>query len=167
MSIEPVGVKPERDPLPRQMDERSAPGAAEGDRVEPRNVELGLMYAGVPRRDRSRRAADAIERVGLSHRANVAPATLSGGERPRVAIARALCVGPEVLLCDEPTGNLDSHYSKQVLALLDALHGEGTAVIVVTHDPVVASHADRIFETEDGEVTERSDGPPRTGVQPL
>jgi putative ABC transport system ATP-binding protein len=116
------------------------------------NVELGTVYGSLPRRGRRARAEQALEQVGLAHRLDVYPATLSGGERQRVAIARALSASPTVLICDEPTGNLDSTSTGQVLDLLGAVNDGGTAVVVVTHDAQVAGHAARLVETHDGHV---------------
>jgi putative ABC transport system ATP-binding protein len=118
------------------------------------NVALALLYAGVPRAERHRAAHEALVSVGLGPRADATPATMSGGERQRVAIARALVNRPSLLLCDEPTGNLDSVTSGQVLELLDALHRDGLTVVVITHDREVAARGDRTVTIRDGLLTE-------------
>ena len=116
------------------------------------NVELPLVYAHVPRRERLRRAADVLERVGLSGRAKHRPAELSGGQRQRVAIARALVTNPSLLLADEPTGNLDTATGEEILALFDDIHRAGNSVIIVTHDAGVAARAGRILRMLDGRI---------------
>ena len=123
------------------------------DRTVTENVELGMLYAGTTRTVRSMRAAGAVDRVGLGHRASAMPTTLSGGERQRVAIARALASQPKVLLCDEPTGNLDRDMSFSILDLLHDVHNSGLTVLVVTHDPEVAARADRTITVSDGVVS--------------
>ncbi len=115
-----------------------------------RNVELPLLYAGVPRRERRRRALELLERIGIPEKANVLPAVLSGGQRQRVAIARALANNPAVLLADEPTGALDSKTGAEVLDLFGELHAQGNTVIIVTHDAHIASLAQRQVELYDG-----------------
>jgi putative ABC transport system ATP-binding protein len=115
------------------------------------NVGLPLIYRGLRRAERRRRAADALERVGLAHRMDHRPNQLSGGEQQRVAIARALVTEPSVLLADEPTGNLDSVSGESVLCLLEELNTErGVALAVVTHDPAVAARARRQVRMRDG-----------------
>src|SRR5215471_10080524 len=104
-----------------------------------RNVELPLLYAGVSRKERRRRALELLERVGIPDKANVLPAALSGGQRQRVAIARALANDPAVLLADEPTGALDSKTGAEVLGLFQELNRAGNTVVLVTHDPHIAS----------------------------
>jgi putative ABC transport system ATP-binding protein len=115
-----------------------------------RNVELPLLYAGVPRRQRRKRALELLERVGIPEKANVLPGVLSGGQRQRVAIARALANNPAVLLADEPTGALDSKTGAEVLELFQELHRNGNTVILVTHDQHNASLAQRQVELYDG-----------------
>lgn len=118
------------------------------------NVQLGLTYQGISRRQRRRQALDVIDQVGLTHRANALCSTLSGGERQRVAIARVLIRQPSLVLCDEPTGNLDTATSTQVLDLIEQLHRDGLTIIVITHDPDTATRAQRNLIITDGIVTE-------------
>lgn len=118
------------------------------------NVELAMVYQRVPRRLRRRRAADVLTRVGLDRRAHALPTELSGGERQRVAIARALVAEPSLLLCDEPTGNLDSATAASILDLLDELHGGGMTLVVITHDPLVAARGQRVIALRDGKLTD-------------
>ena len=115
-----------------------------------RNIELPLLYAGVPRKERRRRALELLERVGIPEKANVLPAVLSGGQRQRVAIARALANNPALLLADEPTGALDQKTGHEVLDLFQELHAHGNTVVLVTHDPHIASLAQRQVELCDG-----------------
>ena len=118
------------------------------------NVVLGLLYQRVKPRERRRRAIEVLERLGLGHRLWATPPELSGGERQRVAIARALVRRPALVLCDEPTGNLDSVTALQILDLLDQLHGDGMTIIVITHDPTVAARAQRTVTICDGILAE-------------
>ncbi|MEU7036838.1 ABC transporter ATP-binding protein [Streptomyces sp. NPDC046237] len=117
------------------------------------NVTLALVYNGAPRRERAARAREALEQVGLGHRVDTLPTRLSGGERQRVAVARALVTRPSLLLCDEPTGNLDTANADAVLALLEKLHAEGMTVLVITHDPAVAARARRTVTIRDGRLS--------------
>jgi putative ABC transport system ATP-binding protein len=116
------------------------------------NVELPLIYAGVPRSERRERARRALERVGLGERMQHNPNELSGGQRQRVAIARALVNDPSILLADEPTGNLDSATSTEIMSLFDELHNQGNTVILVTHEADIAAHAWRQVSLRDGQV---------------
>jgi putative ABC transport system ATP-binding protein len=117
-----------------------------------RNVELPLCYAGLPREERRRRAEIALERVGLADRVQHKPTELSGGQQQRVAIARALVTDPALILADEPTGNLDSRSSEDVLSLLDELHASGRTIVLITHDSDVARSAQRGITVRDGVV---------------
>jgi len=118
------------------------------------NVELPLFFQGVPREKRRARAAELLRKVGLDGRLHHRPAQLSGGERQRVAIARALANDPEIILADEPTGNLDSESGKAILELLAQLHREGKTIILVTHNPEAAAYAQRIVRIRDGRLVE-------------
>jgi putative ABC transport system ATP-binding protein len=120
------------------------------------NVELPALLLGRSRRAARRRAMDLLERVGLTDRASFLPAALSGGQRQRVAIARALSNEPFVVLADEPTGNLDSAATVEVLRLLDGLHESGQTVVIVTHDARVAATADRLISMRDGEFVDET-----------
>lgn len=116
------------------------------------NVELPMLYAGVGRRARINRATELLELVGLGDRLRHKPNELSGGEMQRVAIARALANEPEVILADEPTGNLDSRTGAEIMRLFDRLAEEGKTVVIVTHDPGIAEHCRRIVRLRDGEI---------------
>jgi putative ABC transport system ATP-binding protein len=116
------------------------------------NVELPLVYAGLAGRVRRDKARQALERVGLGNRQSHRPNELSGGQRQRVAIARALVNEPSILLADEPTGNLDSATSADVMRVFDRLHGQGQTIVVVTHEADIAAHAHRIVTLRDGQI---------------
>jgi putative ABC transport system ATP-binding protein len=116
------------------------------------NVALPLVYRGVPARERQRLAAEALARVGLSHRLHHKPFQLSGGQRQRTAIARALVTQPSLLLCDEPTGNLDSTTTEDILALFGRLHAEGHTILIVTHEPAIAARCPRAIRIFDGKI---------------
>lgn len=129
-----------------------------------RNVELPMMYAGVPRAERQDRAREALRRVGLAERARNLPSQLSGGQRQRVAIARALVNRPSILLADEPTGNLDTQTGREILELFDELGAQGHTVVLVTHDMNVAAHAQRVIRLVDGQVANgQHAAPPAAG----
>jgi len=117
------------------------------------NVMLPLIYAGVQKADRERMAVKSLEEVGLADRMHHKPNELSGGQRQRVAIARALVNNPSIILADEPTGNLDSKTSYDIMDLLDKIHDSGNTVILVTHEEDIALHAHRIIKLMDGEVS--------------
>lgn len=120
------------------------------------NVETGLLYQRISRRERRQRATDVLERVGLAGRMWATPPEMSGGERQRVAVARALVRRPALVLCDEPTGNLDSHSGRQVLDLLEELSSEGMTIVVITHDSEVGQRTQRRVEIRDGHLRELS-----------
>jgi putative ABC transport system ATP-binding protein len=119
-----------------------------------RNVELPLLYAGVGRAERRRRAAAALERVGLGNRMDHRPGELSGGQQQRVSVARALVTEPTLILADEPTGNLDSVSTRDVLGLFDELHASGRTIVLITHEADVAAHAAIRWRIDDGLLSE-------------
>ena len=121
------------------------------------NVALPLFYAGMEREERLTRAKYYLEMVGLGHRLGFLPTQLSGGQQQRVAIARALAAEPSIILADEPTGNLDSHTSDEIMTLFGDLHKQGITLILVTHEQDIAQHAERLVQVKDGEVI--YDGP--------
>ncbi len=121
------------------------------------NVELPLVYAGVHRAERKERAMDALARVGLAGRVQHRPGELSGGQQQRVAVARALVTEPDLILADEPTGNLDSVSADDVLGLMAELHEAGRTLVLITHDVGVASAAGRVIGIRDGLVTENDE----------
>ncbi len=118
------------------------------------NVELPLLYRGLPREERRRLAVDCLERVGLGSRLHHRPAEMSGGQQQRVAIARAIAAKPPILLADEPTGNLDSASGREILDILRELNAEGRTVLLITHDPRIAEAARRRIHIRDGRITE-------------
>ena len=117
-----------------------------------KNVMQPLVYRGIPRAERKRIAGEALGHVGLGDRMDSRPNQLSGGQRQRVAIARALVGTPAILLADEPTGNLDSKTSQEIMVLIDQLHEQGQTIIMVTHEPDIARHCERVIHLEDGKV---------------
>jgi putative ABC transport system ATP-binding protein len=119
-----------------------------------RNVELPMIYAGVDKKARKRKALEALERVGLAHRADHRPNEISGGERQRVAIARALVNNPAIIMADEPTGNLDTRSGEEAMAIFQELHQEGATIVLVTHEPEIARHTQRILYFRDGQLQE-------------
>jgi putative ABC transport system ATP-binding protein len=116
------------------------------------NVMQPLVYRGMPHRERVQRATEALRKVGLGDRLSHRPNQLSGGQRQRVAVARALVGEPSLLLADEPTGNLDSATSRDIMALFDALHAQGQTVVIVTHEPDIAAHCHRVLRVSDGRI---------------
>ena len=118
-----------------------------------KNVMQPLVYRHIPRAERKRLAAGALEHVGLGDRLDSRPNQMSGGQRQRVAIARALVGKPAILLADEPTGNLDSKTSKEIMALIDELHNQGQTIIMVTHEPDIAAHCERVIDLADGRIS--------------
>jgi putative ABC transport system ATP-binding protein len=127
-----------------------------GDLTVYENVELPLVYRGLPLGERRTRVLEALEEVGMSHRAKHLPSQLSGGQQQRVAVARAVGGRPSILLADEPTGNLDSTNGDAVMDLLKELHRRGSTICMVTHDPRFAQHADRTVHLFDGRIVEES-----------
>jgi putative ABC transport system ATP-binding protein len=125
------------------------------------NVMQPLVYRGIPRAERVVRAKEALEQVGLGNRLGHRPNQLSGGQRQRVAVARALVGKPSILLADEPTGNLDSRTSEEIMALFDEVHRSGQTVVVVTHEPDIAAHCRRTLRVSDGKIVEDRMNPPR------
>jgi putative ABC transport system ATP-binding protein len=119
-----------------------------------RNVELPLLYAGVDRPERRRRALQALDRVGLGDRVDHRPGELSGGQQQRVAVARALVTDPDLILADEPTGNLDSVSARDVMGLLDELHRSGRTIVLITHAAEVADASERVMRIFDGQITD-------------
>jgi putative ABC transport system ATP-binding protein len=128
------------------------------------NVELPLVYGGVPSRERRERSKAALTKVGLGDRMGHRPNELSGGQRQRVAIARALVNEPAILLADEPTGNLDSTTSEEIMRVFESLHALGQTIIMVTHEPDIAAHAARIIMLRDGRVASDTPSPRRAAA---
>jgi putative ABC transport system ATP-binding protein len=117
-----------------------------------KNVMQPLVYRQIPRAERKRLASEALNHVGLGDRVDSRPNQMSGGQRQRVAIARALVGNPAILLADEPTGNLDSKTSQEIMGLIDQLHQQGQTIIMVTHEPDIAAHCERVIRLEDGKI---------------
>jgi putative ABC transport system ATP-binding protein len=125
------------------------------------NVELPLAYGGLPRGERRPRALAALRHVGLADRVHHLPSEMSGGQQQRVAIARALVANPSMILADEPTGNLDTHSTAEVLGIFERLHDEGVTIVLITHEDEVAAHAGRIVRLSDGEIVSDDPNPAR------
>lgn len=121
------------------------------------NIELPLLYMGVPAKERRKRVTDILDRMAMSHRRGHYPCQLSGGQQQRVAVARAVVTNPKIILADEPTGNLDSQNSREVMDLLCQLHEQGTTIVMVTHSQHNASYADRIINLYDGQIVEQTE----------
>ena len=121
------------------------------------NIELPLLYMGVPAKERRKRVTDILDRMAMSHRRGHYPCQLSGGQQQRVAVARAVVTNPKIILADEPTGNLDSKNSREVMDLLCQLHEQGTTIVMVTHSQHNASYADRIINLYDGRIVEQTE----------
>ncbi|MGI1659583.1 MAG: ABC transporter ATP-binding protein [Desulfitobacterium sp.] len=119
-----------------------------------RNVELPMIYAGIAEKERKNRAFEALEKVGLANWAAHRPTEISGGQRQRVAIARALVNNPAIIMADEPTGNLDTHSGEEVMAIFQELNQQGVTIVLVTHEPEIAQHTQRILKFRDGQLTE-------------
>jgi len=136
-----------------------------GDLTVYENVELPLTYRGMNSGERKQRVTDALERVGMAHRAKHLPSQLSGGQQQRVAVARAVGGQPSILLADEPTGNLDSTNGEAVMELLRELHRGGATICMVTHDPRYAQHADRVVHLFDGLIVEEEAGTHRREIE--
>ncbi|HYR09732.1 MAG TPA: ABC transporter ATP-binding protein [Longimicrobium sp.] len=129
------------------------------------NVELPLVYGGAGKKERRERATEALRHVGLGDRMDHRPNQLSGGQRQRVAIARALVTRPSIILADEPTGNLDSQTSEEIMGLFARLHEEGQTIIMVTHEPDIAAHAERVVTLRDGKIaSDRRQQPTAAGT---
>ncbi len=118
------------------------------------NVELPMIYAGVPKKERRAKAMEALDRVGLTERKDHKPNELSGGQKQRVAIARALVNTPAIILADEPTGNLDSASGEDIMAVFQGLNREGVTIVLVTHEPDIATHTKRVVKFRDGRLTQ-------------
>lgn len=116
------------------------------------NVELPLIYRGVPKKEREELAVESLKIVGLEHRMDHKPSEMSGGQQQRVAIARAIAARPPVILADEPTGNLDSHSTQEIMEVLKGLHRSGRTVILITHDDEIAAQVNRVIRIKDGKV---------------
>ncbi len=117
------------------------------------NVMLPLIYAGIPKQERINKATEVLKNVGLADRINHKPSELSGGQRQRVAVARALVNNPSLILADEPTGNLDSVTSIEIMRLIEEIHEKGNTIVLVTHEPDIAQHAERIIRLLDGKIS--------------
>lgn len=131
------------------------------------NVELPLVYRGVGKHKRRRLAEVALDKVGLSHRMDHKPAEMSGGQQQRVAIARAIAQAPPIILADEPTGNLDSNSTKEIMGILEGLHREGRTVILITHDDEIAGQAKRVIQIKDGRIAADSGRGVRASDMPI
>jgi len=118
------------------------------------NVELSLLYTGVPASERKKRVEETLQQTGISHRRNHFPQQLSGGQQQRVAVARAVAANPKIILADEPTGNLDTKHGSEIMTLLHDLHQKGTTIVMVTHTPEFARQAQRTISLRDGQIVD-------------
>lgn len=130
-----------------------------------KNVSLPMVYAGVAKEERERRAKELLEMVGLGDRLNYSPSQLSGGQQQRVAIARALVMNPKLILADEPTGNIATNQAEEIMAIFQELNNRGHTIVMITHEPTIAEHARRIIYLKDGKIVNDGDNYRRSKVK--